>query len=185
MSLKLWLYQDKLILMDRLLLLFAGMLVGGNNYTFMVGSSFQNDYISIFRQHFKEIAEHLNMSVEELATSVLNKSVGDQLTMLKDFYKSKFQETDAVYEPLLELYSSKEEKNEGPSEKSLPKKRKTSEAPAVTVRVKKSFPLILSSDSETEDQKNKANEKPSNKTRQQAIKSSNKRSTAVNATLTR
>ncbi len=124
------------------------------------------------------------MSVEELARGVLDKSVGDQLTMLKDFYKSKFQETDAIYQPLLELYSSKEERKYESAEKSSPKKIKTGEAPAVIVRKKKVCPLILSSESETEDKTNKADVKPSNKTRRH-VKTTNKRPAAVNATLSK
>jgi hypothetical protein len=122
------------------------------------------------------------MSVEELARGVINKSVGDQLMMLKDFYKSKFQETEAIYQPLLEVYSAKQMENQESPEKSVPKKRKTGEGPAVTVRVNKSRPLVLSSESESED---KADVKSPNKTKQKDKKPRNKRSAALNATLSR
>jgi hypothetical protein len=140
----------------------------------------------IFRQHFKEIAEHLNMNVEELARGVLNKSIGDQLAMLKDFYKSKFQETETIYQPLIDLYSANKFGNEESPEKSPPKKRKTNEpVPAVPKRVNKFRPLVLSSESESEDKTNKADAKPLNKTKQRDRKPVNQRSAALNATLSR
>ena len=120
------------------------------------------------------------MSFEELARGVINKSVGDQLMMLKDFYKSKFQETEAIYQPLLEVYTAKQMKNQESPEKS--KKRKTGEGPAVTVRVNKARPLVLSSESASED---KPDVKSPKKTKKKDKKPRNNRSAALNATLSR
>lgn len=108
----------------------------------------------MFRQHFKEIAERLNMTVEELARDVLNRSLGDQLCMLQDFYKSKNQETEAVYQPLLGL-SSEELSNYTTPDKSLKKNNKTYEGTGSSVHTKKkSVFLVLSSESESEEKMN-------------------------------
>lgn len=118
---------------------------------------------ALCRQHFKEIAERLNMTVEELARDVLNRSLGDQLCMLQDFYKNKNQETEAVYQPLLGL-SSEELSNYTTPDKSLKKNNKTYEGTGSSVHTKKkSVFLVLSSESESEEKMNCVDPKPLNK----------------------
>lgn len=57
-----------------------------------ISSSFNKSTLNLLtfilsRQQFQEIAEALDLSLEELAKNVLEKSVQDQLCMLQDFYK--------------------------------------------------------------------------------------------------
>ncbi len=113
--------------------------------------SLLND-VHISRQHFQEIAKRLNVTVEELGKDVLSQSLGDQLCMLRDFYKNQNPETEAVYEPLVEL-CSKEEDTRKSAEKVQTKKRKTESTKKVPAARKVSRVLVLSSESESEDNK--------------------------------
>lgn len=127
-------------------------------YSTVVVSTMENLQVSLLnnihvsRQHFEEIAKRLNVTVEELGKDVLNQSLGDQLCMLRDFYKNQNPETEAVYEPLVEL-CSKEETTPKSAEKVQTKKRKTESTKKVPVARKVSRVLVLSSESELEDDK--------------------------------
>ncbi|XP_057367725.1 uncharacterized protein LOC130688724 [Daphnia carinata] len=117
---------------------------------------------ALCRHHFKEIAEHLNMTVEELARGVLNKSLGDQLCMLRDFYKSKNQESEVIYQPLLKL-SSEEISNSKTTDKSLKKNNKTCKETGLSVQMKNK-PAVLILSSEPEEKMNNVDLEPLNKT---------------------
>lgn len=72
-----------------------------------ISSSFNKSTLNLLtfilsRQQFQEIAEALDLSLEELAKNVLEKSVQDQLCMLQDFYKSKNNETLTIYDQLIQ-----------------------------------------------------------------------------------
>lgn len=125
------------------------------------------------------------MTVEELAKGVLDKSLGDQLCMLRDFYKSQNQETDVIYQPLLEL-SSAEVDSGRISDKTPKKKSKTDKTPEAFVQKKKKpCALLLSSDSESEEKMNRVDPVPLNKAMQVDRQSLNKRSSIHNKTLSR
>lgn len=49
------------------------------------------------------MAKHLGITVEDLAKDILNKSLGDQLCMLRDFYKRKNEEAETVFNPLIDV----------------------------------------------------------------------------------
>ncbi|KAI9562730.1 hypothetical protein GHT06_010184 [Daphnia sinensis] len=137
---------------------------------------------ALCRQHFKEIAEHLNMTVEELARGVLNKSIGDQLRMLQDYYKSKNQETEAVYQPLLKL--SYEEKST-PDKSQKKHKEANNKTGSSARRKKKSAVLVLSSESEPEEKMNSVDLEPRNKAVRTSKKPLHKRTKIQNMNLSR